>query len=160
MTRSRLLSFNFLGESRPVLAYVILALLIVLPGSISARIIRVPDDQQTIQAGIDAANNGDTVLVAPGRYNARITIRDRNITLASRYLLSGDFADIARTVIDGNDQGRVVSFVNGNDRSTLFTGFTVTGGLTNYGGGIYLLGSGPTIRRVAVVGNEASNRGG
>jgi len=40
--------------------------LVVVP-SVLASTINVPKDQPTIQAGINAANNGDTVLVAPGK---------------------------------------------------------------------------------------------
>ena len=39
-----------------------------LHGSIWATIINVPADQPTIQAGIYAATDGDTVLVQPDRY--------------------------------------------------------------------------------------------
>ena len=35
--------------------------------SVLAKTIHVPKDQPTIQDGINAANNGDTVLVAPGK---------------------------------------------------------------------------------------------
>ena len=36
--------------------------------SIQAAIIKVPGDHQTIQAGINAASSGDTVLVSDGQY--------------------------------------------------------------------------------------------
>jgi len=46
----------------------VLLILVLVPHTIPAATIHVPDDQPTIQAGIDAASSGDTVLVAPGEY--------------------------------------------------------------------------------------------
>jgi hypothetical protein len=44
----------------------------------------VPADYATIQAGIDASVNGDTVLVAPGEYpEDSLVIQDKNILLTS-----------------------------------------------------------------------------
>ena len=48
-----------------------------------ARILNVPADYPTIQAGIDASVNGDTVLVAPGEYDENPIIQDKNILLTS-----------------------------------------------------------------------------
>ncbi len=49
----------------------------------SAVIINIPDDYPTIQEGIDAAQNGDTVLVAPGEYIENPVIEDKNVLLTS-----------------------------------------------------------------------------
>ena len=46
---------------------VVLAICITNPGvTVSASVIHVPGDSATIQAGINGASTGDTVLVADG----------------------------------------------------------------------------------------------
>ncbi|MCP4632427.1 MAG: hypothetical protein GY855_05835, partial [candidate division Zixibacteria bacterium] len=43
-------------------------LTILVLSTANARIIDIPDEYNTIQEGIDASNDGDTVLVQPGEY--------------------------------------------------------------------------------------------
>jgi hypothetical protein len=45
-----------------------------VPAPADAAVYRVPEDRDTIQAGILAAADGDTVLVAPGSYVENILI--------------------------------------------------------------------------------------
>ncbi|MCP4412163.1 MAG: hypothetical protein GY808_06300, partial [Gammaproteobacteria bacterium] len=55
-----------------------------------AGIINVPADQSTIQAGINAAINGDTILVADGTYIENINYIGKAITVSSQYVMDGD----------------------------------------------------------------------
>ena len=56
---------------------------IILTAYSLATIINVPEDQPTMQAGIDIANEGDTVLVHPGTYFEYINYNGKNIKVAS-----------------------------------------------------------------------------
>jgi len=65
-------------------------------------IIAVPRDYVTIQAAINAAVNGDTVLVSPGTYFENINFRGKNIVVASDYILTSDPSSIKNTIINGS----------------------------------------------------------
>jgi hypothetical protein len=112
--------------------------------------IRVPADQPTIQAGIDAAVNGDTVLVAPGRYVERINFLNKAITVVSE---SGP----AATIVDGSRGGAVVSFTSGESRAAILRGFTVTNAGGSSGSGVAVLHSSPTIESNVISGNTGCN---
>jgi hypothetical protein len=137
-----------------------------------AGIIRVPQDQPTIQAGIDAAADGDTVLVADGTYIENINYNGKLITVASHYLMDSDTSHIANTIIDGSqpshpDSGSVVYFISGEDTTSVLTGFTITGGsgtISQYtwqgqtypfrtGGGILCDDSGARISANVIINN-------
>ncbi len=71
----------------------------------SPRTIQVPADHARIQQAIDAAADGDTVLVAPGTYRESLQLKGKQITLASRFLVTSDKKDVERTVLDGKASG-------------------------------------------------------
>lgn len=118
--------------------------------------IYVPRDYATIQAGIDAVEDGDTVLVTAGIYdiNEPITYKGKNITLKSE-------AGPKDTIIKGNGS-RVFTFNSGETNNAVLEGFTITGGNGNYiyGGGIYCEGSSPTIRYNIITENGPCYGGG
>lgn len=80
----------------------VLFLLLILFSVLNAKIIKVPDDYSLIQDAIDAAQVNDTVLVAPGEYYEDFTI-NKYITLASKFILSGDIRDVDSTILLGED---------------------------------------------------------
>lgn len=135
-------------------------------------VLDVPAKFPSIQAAIDSAVPGDTVLVAPGRYYENIRFKGKGIVVASRFLRSRNPADIERTIIDGSrpthpDTGTVVRFVNQEDSTAVLEGFTITGGTGTIwldakdlayfreGGGILCELGSPTIRFNHIVDNVA-----
>ncbi len=71
---------------------------------------RVPEEFATVQAALDAAASGDTVLVAPGTWTESIRMPEAAVTLASRLILDGDSTVVERTVIDGGGADWVLRF--------------------------------------------------
>ncbi len=124
----------------------------IFAGQIFALVIRIPQDYPTIQQGIDAANAGDVVLVAPGTYPEEITMK-------AGVVITGAGEDLS--VIDGGgDAGDVVSAIGNDITSTAkLQGFTITGA-SNSGGmpggaGVFCnSGAAPEVSNNRVEGND------
>lgn len=121
----------------------------------------------TIQHGIDAAGDGDTVLVHPGTYKENINFRGKDITVGSLFVTTGDKNYIVQTVIDGNRQDSVVTFASGETTAALLSGLTITKGLAQgdsqldrMGGGVFCSDSSPSLTHLKVLDNEAAEEGG
>ena len=113
-------------------------------------------DYSSIQAGINAAVDGDTILVHPGTYVENVNFDGRRIFLGSLFIVTGDTSYVSRTVIDGNQSGSVVTFAGGEDRTAFLEGFTLTNGTGNGGtleGAISCNNASPTIVRNIVKDN-------
>lgn len=118
----------------------------------------------TIESGINAAVNGDTVLVAPGTYYEHIDFKGKQITVTS----SGG---ATVTTIDGGNTAGVatVLFSGGETSSSVISGFTIRGGgddiITGTSdGGIYVRGDmgyvagpSPTIKNNIITANYCHN---
>ena len=135
----------------------ILGLAILFLGMIPAGLhaqatIQVPGNYPTIQSAINAANNGDTVLVAPGTYVENINFSGKAITVTSS---NGPVA----TIIDGNHNGTVVTFNHSETAAAVLSGFTIRNGFQSggFGGGISISSASPTISSNTITGNHAAS---
>ncbi len=79
-----------------------------------------------IQEGIDKATHGDTVIVAEGTYVENVKFNGKNIVLTSTDPL--DPTVVAKTIIDGNQAGSVVTFSGTENGTCALLGFTIQNG--------------------------------
>lgn len=99
----------------------------LVAGAAQAAVLNVPAGYTTIQAAIDAAVNGDEIVVAPGTYLESINFNGKAITVRG----SGG---AAVTTIDGNNAGRAVTINNNEPLGTLLRGFAIKRGGVHLGG--------------------------
>jgi hypothetical protein len=104
-----------------------------------------PDSYSTIQAAIDAARDGDMILVWPGVYEEEITFQGKAITVQSA-------ADAA--VITGPDHA--CSFYMGERADSVLANFVITGCSES---GIFCNGASPTLRNLTIVKNSIGIEG-
>ncbi len=108
----------------------------------------------TIQSAIDAAYDGDEIVVAPGIYYEQLDFLGKDIVVRS-----SDGADVTFISGDGKS-GTLVCFTSGEPSSATLQGFTLTDGLGYDGGAVVIDDSGATIRDCVFVYNGDIPRGG
>jgi len=116
-------------------------------------IISVPVDYTTIQAAIDRAQVGDTVLVEAGVYFENLSIVNKSIVLAGLYLSTNDTNMVSQTIINGRDSVQVCRIDSCDNLKII--GLSITNGNGNWGGGIYARDSNMELSYLKVYNNHS-----
>jgi hypothetical protein len=147
-----------LGRYLPVLSLVC----IFSASSASARTWNIDPfgtgDAPTIQAGIDSAAAGDSVVLAPGTYKEA---GNRNIDFKGKGIVVSSSAGAGATIIDCEYAARGFIFRSGEGPNAVISGLTIAHGVhVFFGGGIFCSLASPTISNNVFVGHRASFQGG
>lgn len=120
--------------------------LIFVAGRLPSSTLQVPSQYSTIQAGIDAASDGDTVIVAAGTFWGTGNV---NLDFTGKEILVISEEGAENTIIDCLQRARGFLFYSGENENSILQGFTIRNGYIggeDYGGGIICYNSSPAIR--------------
>jgi parallel beta-helix repeat protein/predicted outer membrane repeat protein len=112
---------------------------------------------ESIQAAIDASQNGDTISIEAGTYyEADINPNGKAITISGETNGKG----LPAVTIDGQASGSIVVCNSQETEATMFENLIITNGNAPNGGGIYIEFSNPTLTNCTFISNNASVKGG
>lgn len=124
-----------------------------LPG-VFAAVHAVPGTFATIQAAVDAAADGDVVVVADGVYTGE---GNKNVDLKGKAVTVKSASGAASCVIDRQGTGTGFRVARGEGQDARIEGFTIVNGRNFNGGGIYLAGAVATIANSIIIGNSTGS---
>jgi len=116
-------------------------------------------DFDNIQAAIDAASDGDEIVVMPGTYTNTeeegVNMLGKAVTLRSTDPLDPDV--VASTIINGKNQDGCIVCWSGETNQTIILGFTIT---NEYGPGMLCINTNPAVTRCVFLNNVAEGGAG
>jgi hypothetical protein len=126
---------------------------------------------ESVQSAVNNAAPGDSVILLPGVHDGPVIFYGKNLTTGSLYLLNGDSAHIAATIVRtdslAGDSASCFVYAYGEDITSRLVGLTLRGhGGTLYGldgrtgGGVNITFSGATIEQCKFDSCQADNGGG
>jgi hypothetical protein len=146
---------------RDFCALIAWTLLAVVPSVSSAKTLHVSQDSKTgfntIQAAVDAAVDGDIIVIDAGIYtgpgNRDIDLRGKAITIQGADPANSDVVEA--TVIDcqGSDKSPHRGFYLANCNGAAISGLTITNGLATAGGAVYCQNGTLELTHCRIVGN-------
>lgn len=127
--------------------------------------LHVPAEFATIQEALDAAVDGDEVILAPGVYrgagNIALDFGAKAVTLRS--VDPSDPRVVSQTILDGDGGARLLAFTRGESRAATVAGLVIRNGYTSRlpgGGAILIANSSPTFSDCVIRDSLARPRGG
>ena len=113
-------------------------------------------DFDNIQAAVDAASDGDEIIVMPGIY---ISTTSEVVNPNGKELWIHSNLGSEYTFIDGETQRRGFLFDSNETSATVIDGFTIMRCVAENGGGAYIFESSPTIENCNFINNTSNNDG-
>lgn len=114
------------------LALTFLLNLLLLPLTTRAATLDVPSKYATIQAGVDAAQSGDTVLVADGIYtgdgNRDIDLGGKNLAVMSQHGATSTIIDCGGGISPDGSGSHRGFYIHRGEQNVVIEGFTVKNG--------------------------------
>jgi pectin methylesterase-like acyl-CoA thioesterase len=119
-----------MNPGKAIVFGVLLALAVIaFTGIASASTIYVPDDYSTIQAAVNAASSGDTIIVRDGTYTENVKVDKKRLTIRSENGFDS-------TIVQAEDPDDHVFNVTAD--YVKISGFTVEGATGYEDAGIYI----------------------
>ncbi len=132
-------------------------LITILAGTAAAATLNVPAQYPAIMDAVNAANTGDTVLIADGIYTGA---SNRGIDFGGRDIVLMSENGPHNCIIDCQRMNRGMFLHSGETSAAQIIGITISNGLQSTGGGVFCNQSSPTFERCIINDCQAMGEGG